>query len=253
LWAHLLIESAKQAAFDRPESLFEGANGQHLVSESRLGPRRNVIDANVASRLVAPAAGGGTIYMCAVDKNRMGVSLIQSNAAGFGSHLAVPEVGVFLQNRGIGFSLSEDHPAELAPGRKPPSTLAPALATDSSGRLRTVFGTMGGDGQPQVVLQMAARLLQAKQDPGLNLSAPRFTLTVPNAVGFNTWRHRDRLVVALEDGTDWVEGLQKRGHEVRRDRWGLGLFGHANMIDVADDHLVGCADPRALTGAASGC
>jgi gamma-glutamyltranspeptidase / glutathione hydrolase len=135
---------------------------------------------------------------------------------------------------------------------RPPSTLSPALATDPSGDLRTVFGTMGGDGQPQVVLQMAARLLQARQDPGASLTAPRFTLTAEGAGGFDTWQNRDQLIVALEEGSGWVEGLVRRGHRVREDRWGVGLFGHANMIDVADGHLAGCADPRALTGAAAG-
>lgn len=252
LWAHLLVEASKQAAFDRRDALFEGANGLELVGMDRLGPRIAAIDPDRASRLQPPAAAGGTIYLCAVDKNRMGVSLMQSNAAGFGSHLAVPEVGVFLHNRGIGFSLAEGHPAELMGGRRPPSTLAPALITDADQRLRTVFGTMGGDGQPQVVLQMAARLLRSELDPGRNVSAPRFTLTVPDAAGFDTWDRRHELVVAIESGSGWAAGLEARGHALREDPWGQTMFGHAHMIDVAADHLAGVADPRALVGAAIG-
>lgn len=252
LWAHLLVEASKQASFDRRDVLYEGADGQALVAESRLGARRSVIDPATASDLTPPALAGGTIYLCTVDRNRMGVSLMQSNAAGFGSHLAVPEVGVFLHNRGIGFSLDEGHPAELAGGRRPPSTLAPALITTTENQLRTVFGTMGGDGQPQVVLQMAARLLQANGDPGSLLTAPRFTLTVPRALGFDTWDRQDELVVAMEEGSGWADGLAERGHQVREDRWGVGLYGHAHMIDVADDHVAGAADPRALTGGAHG-
>ncbi len=251
LWAHYLVEASKQAAFDRAAVLFDGADGAALVSEERMGPRRAAITADRASKLVPPAAGGGTIYLCTADGDGMGVSLIQSNAAGFGAHVAVPEVGVFLHNRGIGFSLVEGHPAELAPGRRPPSTLSPAVAT-SNGELRTVFGAMGGDGQPQVVLQMAARLLHSGQSVGRTLTDQRFTLTVPDAVGFDTWAKLDRIAVAVEEGSGWSEGLAARGHDVIEERWGLGLFGHAHMIEMRGDHMAGVADPRALIGAAVG-
>jgi gamma-glutamyltranspeptidase/glutathione hydrolase len=251
LWPHLLIESAKQAAFDRLASLHEHASGAELVSETRLGPRRAAISPATASSLVPPAAGGGTIYLCAADRQHRAVSLIQSNAAGFGAHLTVPEIGVFLQNRGIGFSLSPGHPAELGPGRRPPSTLSPALVTGNDGSLRAVLGTMGGDGQPQVVLQLLARLLQAGQRPGPVVTAPRFTLTVPDAIGFDTWSRIDQLVVAVERGNPWVDGLAARGHRVDEHPWGQGLFGHAHLIDAAST-LAGVAEPRARTGAAVG-
>jgi len=258
-WAHLMIESSKRAAYDRLEVLHEHADGAALVAEERLASRRAAIDAS-ASAVTAPVAGGGTIYLCTVDGDGMGVSLMQSNAAGFGAHLAVREVGVFLHNRGVGFSLVEGHPAELGPGRRPPSTLAPAMITHLDGSLRAVLGTMGGDGQPQVVLQLMAHLLQAGSSPGRSLTAPRFTLTVPNAAGFDTWHRADELVVALERGSSWAEGLADRGHAVEELPWGLGLFGHAHIVDVGVDRgigddrrvLSGVADPRALTGAAVG-
>ncbi len=251
LWAHLLVEASKQAAFDRPAVLFEGADGADLVSEARMGPRRALISNDQATAVAPPVAGGGTIYLCTADGDGMGVSLIQSNAAGFGVHLAVPEVGVFLQNRGIGFSLTEGHPAELGPGRRPPSTLSPAVAT-KDGALRTVFGAMGGDGQPQVVLQMAARLLRNDQGVGKTLTDQRFTLTVPNAVGFDTWAKSDGIAVAIESGSGWGEGLAARGHDVIERPWGEGMFGHAHMIEMRGDHMAGVADPRALIGAAVG-
>ena len=39
LWAHLLVEAARAAAFDRPSVLFEGAAGEALVSHDRLTAR----------------------------------------------------------------------------------------------------------------------------------------------------------------------------------------------------------------------
>ncbi len=251
-WAHLLIEASKQAAVDRSAVLHESTSVEEVFAPAEVQRRRAAIDPERASKLTAPAAGGGTIYLCAVDDNRMGVSLMQSNAAGFGSHLALPGVGVFLHNRGIGFSLEPGHPAELKPGGRPPSTLCPALITTASGQLHTVLGTMGGDGQPQVVLQLMARTLQAAQDPGTALSAPRFTLTVPDAVGFDTWAKPDKLTVALEQGSAWAKGLESRGHDVQVRPWGAGLFGHANMISVDGERLLGVAEPRPGSSAAVG-
>lgn len=249
-YAHLLIEASKQAAYDRRDSLFDGADGEALVAESRMAPRRARIG-DTASDVRSPTSGGGTIYLCTTDHNGMGVSLIQSNAAGFGVHLGVPEVGVMLHNRGVGFNLIEGHPAELQPGKRPPSTLSPALATNDDGSLRTVFGCMGGDTQPQIVLQMAARRFQAGQDVGRLITAPRFAITTANDRGFDVWSTPDPLLVALEEGSPWTAGLAGRGHVVEERRWGTG-FGHAHMIDVVDGHYEAAADPRALTGAAIG-
>lgn len=249
-WAHALIEASKAAGFDREEVLFDGADGQHLISEDRLANRRANID-DTASNLTPPTAGGGTIYLCAVDSDGMGVSLIQSNASGFGSHLTIPELGLFLQNRGIGFSLTEGHPAELGPGKRPPSTLAPALATTPDGALRSVFGTMGGDAQPQVVLQLAARVLGAGQSPGEAVSAPRFTLNNPSPNGFNTWQGPG-IRVDVETGSGWVDELERRGHVVHEIAHGSSAFGHAHYIDVTPTGLAGAADPRSIIGSAAG-
>ena len=249
-WAHGLIEASKAAGFDRDEVLFDGADGHALLSEARLGPRRAAIGHD-ASALRPPGAGGGTIYLCAVDSDGFGVSLIQSNASGFGAGLTIPEIGVFLQNRGIGFSLEAGHPAEYGPRRRPPSTLAPALATNQDGSLRAVFGTMGGDAQPQVVLQIAARVLGAGQSPGDAIAAPRFMLSAPQPNGFNTWVGPE-IVVDVEAGSGWEDELRSRGHVVNQKQHGDSSFGHAHFIEVIADGVAGAADPRAITGLAKG-
>lgn len=255
-WGHLLIEAAKQVGHDRAAVLSDVADGTALLAADRLDRRRAAIDADRAAG-GGLVGGGGTIHLCVVDGDGMGVSLMQSNAAGYGTNLAVPEVRVFLHNRGIGFSLTDGHPAELRAGRRPPSTLSPALLTHPDGRLRAVVGTMGGDGQPQVVLQLVARMLQAGQDVGAAMVAPRFTLTAPGAHGFDTWAEPDRLAVGLEAGSPWAAGLEARGHRIDRRAWGEGLFGHAHIIEVLVDRsgdtvLAGAADPRAGVSAALG-
>ena len=248
-WAHLLVEAARLAGHDRLDVLHDEADGDVLLADERLGPRAGRFDPDHRTAPRAPGGDGDTIYLCAADGEGQAVSLIQSNARGWGVHLAVPEVGIFLHNRGQGFSLEPGHPAEYRPGRRPPHTLAPALIQRADGSLRAVLGTMGGDTQPQVVLQLLARLLVADQDPARCIGAARWRL---GDGGFDTWEGDGPGLVGVERGVPeaWVDGLRRRGHEVSvQDPWNSG-YGHAHLIERAEDGtLAGAADPRALTGA----
>jgi gamma-glutamyltranspeptidase/glutathione hydrolase len=259
-WPHLLVEASRLAGFDRNEVLHEGADGPALVAEARLRPRRAAIEA--ATRTALPAegyAGGGTMYLCAADGSGLGVSLIQSNYKGFGSLLIVPGVRIFLQNRGCGFSLVPGHPAEYAPRRRPPHTLSPALVTRPDGTLDCLLGTMGGDSQPQVLLQLLSRRFGggtgAVRDPATSIAAARFVLAnVGDAM--NLWKARGEVGVAVESHApdSWFDGLASRGHRVlRMPSWG-GDFGHAHLISFEPSGaLAGAADPRSLGGVALGC
>ena len=252
LWAHLLVEAARQAGHDRLAVLHEHAAGEDLLDLGELARRRDAIDLERAAALGGSARPGGTIHLATVDADRMGVSLIQSNAAGWGAHLVVPGVRVFLQNRGIGFALEAGHPARYGPGRRPPHTLAPALVTTPDGDLRSVIGTMGGDSQPQVLLQLLARTLHAGQQPGVAVGAGRFALAGPS--GFTTWDQGGDVAVQVEGHAPaaWLDGLLARGHRAESaPPWSHG-FGHAHLITVEDGRLAGASDPRPRTGAAIG-
>lgn len=255
-WAHLTVEAARQAAYDRIDVLHDRADGAALVSPERLAPRRVAISTAEAAKLGEPRPrAGGTMYLCAADGDGMGVSLIQSNASGWGSHLIEPNTRIFLQNRGLGFSLERGHPAEYGPGRRPPHTLSPALVTSATpdNALDMVIGTMGGDGQPQVLLQLLARLLHADESPGAAIAAGRWVLT-GGSTGFDTWDDRGRVRVSLEGHAPegWDEGLRARGHDIDHAPPFSHAFGHAHVIRREGDHLAGASDPRALTGAAVG-
>ena len=248
-WAHLLIEAASQAGHDRQAVLHEGADGLALLAPERLEPRRAAIDPAVASNVALPSDAGDTTYLCVVDSDRMGVSLISSNASGFGSNLVAGSTGIFLQNRGIGFSLVPGHPAEYRPGQRPPHTLAPALVTTGDGALRCGVGTMGGDGQPQVLLQLLARILRHGHGPGSVISAGRWV-----GGGFNTWHPDIASALAVEGHAPdaWAPTLANMGHMVQVGGE-PGWFGHAHLIEVTDTgDLAGCADPRSIIGIAAG-
>ncbi|MEY2553803.1 MAG: gamma-glutamyltranspeptidase / glutathione hydrolase [Ilumatobacteraceae bacterium] len=251
LFAHLLIEAATAAGFDRPDALSHTADGDELLR--RIAGRLELIDTERASDRWAPARDGDTTYLCTVDGNGMGISLIQSNAAGFGSGLVEQSTGINLHNRGLGFNLQEGHPAELKPGRRPPHTLCPAMAT-TDGSLRAVFGTMGGDAQPQILLQVAARLFHYGQSPAAAIDAGRWALQGPST-GFDTWTSGQAPSVAIEGQApdDWMSELARRGHKVElRPSYDSG-FGHAHAIVIdAEGFRAAAADPRTMVGTAAG-
>ena len=146
-----------------------------------------------------------------------------------------------------------------APGRRPPHTLSPALVTRPDGSLRAVLGTMGGDSQPQILVQLLARLLRHDETPGQAVRAGRWVLgrSAPSGEhgGFDTWDGRGPDLVDLEAHapTAWDAGLTTRGHDVRRSTAAVDHgFGHAQVIEVVDGVLAGIADPRSLDGAAAG-
>jgi gamma-glutamyltranspeptidase/glutathione hydrolase len=254
-WAHLLVEAAIAAAYDRPAVLHDAADGAELLSPDRLAPRRREISGDSAAnrRPKFPAQAGDTTYLCVVDDDRMAVSLIQSNASGFGSWLVEPNTGINLHNRGLGFSLEAGHPAEFAPGRRPPHTLSPLLLTRADGTLLGPLGTMGGDAQPQILLQLVARLLLHHQSPAEAIAAGRWVLHA-STTGFDTWT-ADDLTVVVEGhaARGWDDGLRARGHSVTRTAAFESAFGHAHVILVQPDGLLtAAADPRARIGSAAG-
>jgi gamma-glutamyltranspeptidase/glutathione hydrolase len=265
----VLIEAARAVGHDRPDVLFDGADGPSLLDPSRLQAAADRIrsEATAPNDVVNPdgpvaavprIGDGDTTHLCAVDADGFGISLTQSNALDFGSHLVAGTTGIFLHNRGVGFSLEPGHPAELAPGQRPPHTLSPMLVTAADGALTHLVGAMGGDGQPQIILQLLARLLVAGQDPSTAIASARFSLDAPSAGPFRLW-WGDDLTVMLEAHAParWITRLSELGHRVRSiSAYAPTDVGCAQIISVIRDgngtptHFTGATDPRSPEGAA---
>lgn len=161
---------------------------------------------------------GDTVYLCAWDEFGMGVSINESNYMGFGSGVMVPGTGVHLHNRGA-YHTSETYKG----GAKPIHTLAPALATHD-GELEMLFGTMGGEAQIQIHLQLLARTFVLGQDPQTAVSAPRW---VKHGVG----------QLLAEEGLPYMEGAETIPLS--------DVAGHAHIIRLTEKGLAAGADPRA--------
>ncbi len=124
--------------------------------------------------------GGDTIYMCAADEHGNLVSLIQSVAFDFGSGIVAEGTGMLLQNRGSYFSLAADHVNRLEPRKRTMHTLIPAMAA-RDGRPWAIFGTMGGDGQPQLQSQVLVNLVDFGLEPAEAVARPRIRVQAGGA------------------------------------------------------------------------
>jgi gamma-glutamyltranspeptidase/glutathione hydrolase len=252
---HLLVQAKQLAYHDRDRFLadprFADVPVERLISKAHADARRGLLDPDRALAWdKVPAQGslaGDTVYVGVVDRDGNAVSLIQSLYGIFGSGVVAGETGVLLQNRGAYFSLDPAHPNVLRPGKIPLHTLIASIGK-RDGRLWSVFGCMGADGQPQIHLQAYTGLIDHGLDIQQAVEMPRF-LSGRFALG----EARDTLHIEARFPRGTIEELERRGHPV--DRWGdwNELAGHAHgiVVDPRTGVRWGGADPRS-DGAAIG-
>ena len=246
-WWHLLIEAYRCLAWERDDLV---ADPSHLALPAELfmdGDRLGRLAATVTEEAgIWPARTGrpsGTAYMCVADRDGMAVSIIQSNFRGTGSRFGAARSGFLLQDRGLGFTLTGGHPNELEPGRRPLHTLSPTLWTNGD-QPAWLIGTRGGDIQPQLVAQMAARVISAGLDPALAQSMPRWAMA--------DFGPDSPSGLAVEPGTpgEVVSDLRRRGHLINELAGLQPGWGPVSVIGLDGDSRVAAADPRVDTTAA---
>jgi len=248
-YVHVLVEATKLAFEDRDRHLTDPAHmrvaAADLLAPERLQARGRLISRERARPPQASAAAGGdTIALVTADRDGNAVSLIQSLYFTFGSGLMAGDTGVVLQNRGAFFSLDPGHVNALAPGKRTMHTLIPSMYLEG-GRPRFVYGTMGGEGQPQTQAALLTRRLFRRLGPQAAVEAPRWLYG-------RTWGAESRaLSIEGRYPAEVARALERRGHEVVVGAEWDDLFGHAQCIWIAPDEggLVGGSDPRADGGA----
>lgn len=244
---HRVIEAYRAAAADTTRLVADpvamDVDPAQLVDPAALDRMADLVDDDtVVSRSHPAEASGGTAYLCVVDGDGMGVSLIQSNFHGIGSGISAGAHGFMLHDRGRGFTLEPGHPNELTPGRRPLHTLSPTIWT-RSGRLDMVLGTRGGWSQPQLLAQLGSNIAGRSMTPAPAQARPRWEVAVANSGS----------EVRVEPGTpeSVVDGLRRRGHQVARVEAPMAGWGPMSVITIGDDGLrTGAADPRVATATA---
>lgn len=241
-YIHLVVEATKQAFRIRDLRLLDlGLSAPDVtdcLSAAFLGARADEISRTHAAPWPGPTAPGDTVWIGVIDGAGRAVSFIQSLYHEFGSGLVLPGTGIVWQNRGASFSLRPGAPNGPAPGRKPFHTLNPALARLRDGRVM-VYGSMGGDGQPQTQAAIFTRFVVYGQTLEQALWAPRWLLG-------RTWgAPSDSLKLEERFDPTVIAALRTRGHEIEL----LSAFdeatGHAGaIVRSAQGALSGASDPR---------
>ena len=245
---HLTVEATKLAFEDRDRWLTDPTTDNVPVARcldpDRLAERRRLISRRRARPMPSAGAGGDTVAIVTADAEGNAVSVIQSLYHEFGAGVVAGDTGVLLQNRGAFFSLDPAHPNRLAPRKRTASTLIPSMYL-VDGRPRLVYGTMGGEGQPQTQAALVTRVVDRGLGPQAAVEAPRWLYG-------RTWGEPTRaLRLEARFGETVEDDLRRRGHDVVLvDAWS-DLMGHAQMIGLDADGLTGGSDPRA-DGAALG-
>jgi gamma-glutamyltranspeptidase/glutathione hydrolase len=183
-------------------------------------------------------AGGDTCYLSVVDEDGLAVSMIQSIYYDFGSGVVAGDTGIIPQNRGAFFSLDSDHVNSLEPAKRTFHTLIPSLLT-RDGEPWLVYGTMGGEGQPQTQAALVTRIVDFGYDVQTAIEAPRWLFG-------RTWGEESRSL-SLEGRVpdNVLDELQRRGQPVSVGRDYDDSMGHAAAIKITSEGILeGGADPR---------
>jgi len=211
--------AAKSWAEERAELIGEEAN--HDVSFGVEGS--NAEDAD-------------TVLLCVADDEGNVVSFINSRFAGFGSGIVAGDTGIPLQNRGSSFSLDEDHPNRIEPGKRPFHTLVPAIAEfaaeDDETEDWAAFGVMGGFMQPQGHLQLISNIVD-------------YDLPLQAALDMPRWRYRVDGELGVEErmnGDERLSKLARMGHKVQV--FPPSAFGGAQIVRNENGTLSGATEPR---------
>jgi gamma-glutamyltranspeptidase/glutathione hydrolase len=251
---HLLVEAKRIAFADRAAYLADPgavppAVLKVLLSKEYAAMRRTEIDPDHAAAGYKPGAigaarssagdqdvdftgrdRGDTIYMTVADGQGNVVSLIQSLFSDFGSGLVAGDTGIVLHNRGALFNLTDGHPNQVAPHKRPLHTLIPAMVM-RDGKPWLSFGVMGGDHQAQGHVQVLANLI----DFGMNIQEAGEAARVNHSA--------NGLDVESAVSAAARAGLTARGHQLLDVIGAYGGF-QGILIDPRTGVLMGGSDPR---------
>lgn len=263
-YLHLLLEAKKLAFADRDQYISDPAfvdiPVERLLSKSYAAELRSHIKFERALPyfMGEPEKEGDTMYLCTADAQGNVVSLIQSLYMGIGSGLVGGETGIALHNRGSYFSLDPRHVNYLQPGKRTMHTLMPGMVL-KDGRPHMAIGTMGGDAQPQIHVQLLTAMLDFGLNPQQAIAAPRWhsgrtdlnngTDALPGQRGVDEHLNSSIAeVVVIEDRfpPHVSEQLAGRGHHIKVLGPWEDTMGHAQAIVIypEDQVYAGAADPR---------
>ena len=248
-YLHGLVEATKLAFEVRDTTITDPAHmtvdPRSFLTPQALDQMAARIDPARARPWPRIAEDGDTVWLGAIDKDGLAVSMIQSIYWEFGSGVVLPQTGIVWQNRGTSFSLDPDSHNALAPGRRPFHTIQPAMARLDDGRLM-VYGCMGGDGQPQTQAALFTRHVHYGQALHEAIDAPRWVLGRTWGTSQSNLRLENRFDPAV------IDAMRGAGHDIELVGDFDEVMGHAGaLVRQPDGMILGASDPR-CDGSAAG-
>ncbi|AZS50987.1 gamma-glutamyltransferase [Entomomonas moraniae] len=241
---HLLVEATKQSFADRDKYLtdpqFNKIPLKFLLSKQHGKDQAAQIDMTKASINIKPLdPKGDTVWFGVVDAEGNAVSIIQSIYYDFGSGIVAKGTGVLLQNRGSFFSLDPTHVNRLEPNKRTFHTLNPAMLLKNN-KPYLVYGTMGGEGQPQTQAAIVTRIVDFGFSPQAAINAPRWLLGRTWGASSNDLKMEGRIAQSVFDE------LARRGQPIKKVEDYTDTMGHAAaiLIDPKSGMMYGATDPR---------
>lgn len=241
-YIHGLVEATKQAFIVRDREICDSrmmrGDAASFLTDEVLQSLAAKIHRRMARPWPAPVGGGDTVWMGATDRVGRSVSMIQSIFFEFGSGVVLPRTGITWQNRGSSFPLAGSSHQSLQPRTKPFHTLNPAMTYFEDGR-SMVYGTMGGEGQPQTQAALFSRYAWFGSSLQAAVTSPRWLLG-------RTWGDADtKLKVESRIDPRTIELLKDAGHDVEIVPAFTSMMGHAGaIVRLPSGVLEGAADPR---------
>jgi gamma-glutamyltranspeptidase/glutathione hydrolase len=164
---------------------------------------------------------GDTVHFDIIDRDGNMISATPSGGW-LQSSPVIPDIGFCLGSRAQMFWLEENHPASLAPGKRPRTTLSPTMAL-RDGDPYLSWGSPGGDQQDQWITQFFLRHVHCKMNLQEAIDAPAWhsehfpisfwprtarpgVLVVENRVPKASRDELSRRGHVVETGPDWSEG-----------------------------------------------
>jgi gamma-glutamyltranspeptidase/glutathione hydrolase len=191
---------------------------------------------------------GDTVHFDIIDKAGNMISATPSGGW-LQSSPVIPSLGFCLGSRAQMFWLEEGHPAALAPGKRPRTTLSPTMAL-RDGEPYMAWGSPGGDQQDQWNTQFFLRHVHAKMNLQEAIDAPAWH---SEHFPISFWPRTSRpgvLVVENRVPVATVKALSAQGHLVETGPdWSEGRLTAASKVGK---RRRAAANPRGMQGYAAG-
>lgn len=212
---------------------------------------------DIDRRLRTPVAGAGdpwpyesanTSHLSVIDRDGNMCSITTSVNGAFGSFVYIKELGFFLNNTMDDFTISaksvnqfglnQGEVNEVAPGKRPLSSMSPTLVL-KDGQPYLALGSVGGPRIITSVAQMLVNIIDFGMDVQAALDYPRIHMQYKP----------DTLYTETEMSEPIISDLNDRGwHVVRENHWSLS---QAVQVDWNKKLFYGAGDSRGV-GLASG-